>query len=143
MASITSIKAIANIRNAALAKLSHTTVKYSLMNIRILNILIKEGVIKGFQIKDYNIFVSLLNSEIARQKLKNISVISKPSRQIHAKLRVLKTVHAKLGASISCLTLISTSSGIVTIEESVREGLGGEVLFAASPFVSEALALAN
>lgn len=143
MASTTSIKAITNIRNAAIAKLGHTAVGYSLMNIQILNILIKENVIQGFQIKGSDIIVSLLNSEVARQKLKNISSISKPSKQVYARLKVLKYVNSKLGSSISHLTLISTNLGIVTVEEAVREGLGGEVLFAANPFVVEAMALAN
>jgi len=49
----------------------------------------------------------------------------------------------RLGASINSLTLVSTSSGVTTIEEAVREGLGGEVLFAANAFVVEAMALAN
>jgi len=143
MASITSIKAITNIRNAALAKLGHTVVGYSIINIRVLDILNKENIIQGFQIKDGKIIVSLLNSEIARQKLKNIIVVSKPSKQVYVKLRVLKKVHMKLGSSINCLTLVSTSLGIKTIEEAVREGLGGEMLFAASSFVTEAVALAN
>ncbi len=143
MASITNIKAIANIRNAVLAKLGHAVIRYSITNIRILDILTKENIVQGFQIKDDRIIVSLLNSEVARQKLKNIRVISKPSKQVYVKLRVLKKVHSKLGSSINCLTLVSTSLGIVTIEEAVREGLGGEILFAASPFVTEAIALAN
>lgn len=143
MASITSIRAITNIRNASFAKLGQAVIKYSSTNIRILDILVKEGVIQGFQIKGNSIIVSLLNSEIARQKLKNIRAVSKPSKQVYARLRVLKHVCMKLGASINSLTLVSTSSGITTIEEAVREGLGGEVLFAANAFVAEAMALAN
>jgi len=143
MASVTNIKAITNIRNAVLAKLGHTVVGYSITNIRILDILTKENIVQGFQIKDGKIIVSLLNSEIARQKLKNIIVVSKPSKQVYVKLRVLKRVHTKLGSSINCLTFVSTSLGIKTIEEAIREGLGGEMLFAASSFVTEAIALAN
>jgi|SRR5690554_3127040 len=143
MASVISIKAITNIRNAALAKLGHAVVGYSLINTRILSILIKEGVIQGFQIKEGEIIVSLLNSEIARRKLRDIRVVSKPSKQIYAKLRVLREVQAKLGASINCLTFVSTNLGIVTIEEAIERGLGGEVLFAANSFVIEAIALAK
>jgi len=66
MASVTSIRAITNIRNAAFAKLGQTIVKYSSVNIQILNILVKEGVIQGFQIKGSDIIVSLLNFEIVR-----------------------------------------------------------------------------
>ncbi len=143
MASITNIKAITNIRNAVLAKLRHTVIGYSITNIRILDILTKENIVQGFQIKDDRIIVSLLNSEIARQKLKNIRIVSKPSKQVYVKLRVLKKVHLKLGSSINCLTLVSTNLGIKTIEEAVREGLVGEILFAASSFVTEAIALAN
>jgi len=143
MASVTSIRAITNIRNASSAKLGQAIVKYSSVNIRILGILVKESVIRGFQIKGNDIIVSLSNSEIARQKLKNIRVVSKPSKQVYARLRVLKHVYTRLGVSINSLTLVSTSSGITTIEEAVREGLGGEVLFAANAFVVEAMALAN
>jgi|SRR5690554_3404580 len=143
MASVTSIRAVTNIRNASFAKLGQAVVKYSSMNIQILDILVKEGVIQGFQIKGNDVIVSLLNSEIARQKLKNIRAVSKPSKQVYARLRVLKHVYMRLGVSINSLTLVSTSSGITTIEEAVREGLGGEVLFAANAFVAEAMALAN
>jgi len=143
MASVTGIRAVTNIRNASFAKLGQAVVKYSSMNIQILDILVKEGVIQGFQIKGNDVIVSLLNSEIARQKLKNIRAVSKPSKQVYARLRVLKHVYMRLGVSINSLTLVSTSSGITTIEEAVREGLGGEVLFAANAFVAEAMALAN
>ena len=143
MASITSIRALTNIRNAAFAKLGQTTVKYSYMNIRILDILVREGVIQGFQVKGNGIVVVLMNSEIARQKLKNIRPVSRPSKQVYVRLRVLKHVYMKSGASTNSLTLVSTNSGITTIGEAVREGLGGEVLFAANAFVVEAIALAK
>lgn len=143
MASITSIRAITNIRNAAFAKLGQTVVKYSCMNVRILDILVRESVIQGFQIKGNDIIVALMNSEIARQKLKNIRPVSKPSKQVYARLRVLKHVYARLGVSINSLTLISTNSGVTTIAEAVSEGLGGEVLFAANTFVIESIALAK
>ena len=143
MASTTSIKAITNIRNAAFAKLGQAVIKYSSMNIRILDILLEESVIQGFQVKGNNIVVTLPNSEIARQKLKNIRAVSKPSKQVYARLSVLKQVYMKLGISINSLTLVSTSLGITTIEGAVREGLGGEVLFAANAFVVEAIALAK
>jgi ribosomal protein S8 len=143
MTSLTSIKAITNIKNAALAKLSCTVVKYSTTNAHILNILTKGNIIRGFQIKGNDITVSLLNSEIARQRLKNIIVVSKPSKQVYVKLRVLKEVRAKLGSSIDCLTLVSTSYGITTIDEALREGVGGELLFAANSFVTEAVALSR
>lgn len=143
MASITSIKAITNIRNAAFAKLGQAVVKHSSINIRILDILVRESVIQGFKVKGNDIVVMLSNSEIARQKLKNIRAVSKPSKQVYVRLGVLKQVYAKLGTSINSLTLVSTNSGITTIEEAVREGLGGEVLFAANAFVVEAIALAK
>ena len=143
MASLTSIRAITNIRNASFAKLGQTTVKYSSVNIRVLDILVREGVIQGFQIKGNDIVVVLSNSEIARHKLKNIRVVSKPSKQVYVRFRVLKHVCGKLGVSINSLTLVSTSLGITTIEEAVRKGLGGEVLFAANTFVIEAIALAK
>jgi len=113
------------------------------MNIRILDILVREGVIQGFQVKGNGIVVVLMNSEIARQKLKNIRPVSRPSKQVYVRLRVLKHVYMKSGASTNSLTLVSTNSGITTIGEAVREGLGGEVLFAANAFVVEAIALAK
>lgn len=143
MASITSIEAITSIRNAAFAKLGQAAVRYSSMNVRILDILVREGVIQGFQVKGNDIVVALSNSEIARQKLKNIRAVSKPSKQVYARLRVLRNVYTKLGVSINSLTLVSTNSGITTIGEAVREGLGGEVLFAANAFVVEAITLAK
>src|SRR5690554_4482184 len=114
MASVTSIRAITNIRNAAFAKLGQARVKYSSVNIRILDILVREGVVQGFQIEGNDIVVALPNSEIARQKLKNIKVVSKPSKQVYVRLKVLKHVCMKLGVSINSLTLVSTSSGITT-----------------------------
>jgi len=116
------------IRNANSAKHETVDIPASNMKTAIAQILLDEGYIKGFEVKDTDnkqgvITVTLKYGENKARVLQGIKRVSKPGLRIYSSCSELPRVRNGLGVAI-----ISTSKGIMTDKRARKENLGGEVL---------------
>jgi len=118
---------IIRLKNGSRAGKSSVLVPYSALTHSILEVLQKEGFLKSFSKRGKkfvrNIEVELLYEE-GRGKVTGVRRISKPSKRIYRKARVIYPVRGGFGKMI-----ISTPKGIVTDSSARKERIGGEVLF--------------
>lgn len=118
---------LTRIRNANNA--GHTNVEIPSSNIKksIAEILLQEGYIKAFDIKDDGkqgtLTVNLKYFDDKQRVIKGIKRISKPGLRIYANKDELPRVLNGLGIAI-----ISTSNGIMTDKAARKNGVGGEVI---------------
>ncbi len=118
---------LTRIRNANNA--GHTKVQIPSSNIKksIAEILLQEGYIKSYDVKDDDkqgmITVSLKYLDDKQRVIKGLKRISKPGLRIYAGKDELPKVLNGLGVAI-----ISTSNGIMTDKSARKSGLGGEVI---------------
>jgi small subunit ribosomal protein S8 len=112
------------IKNGYLAKKNKTTQYKSKQIIKILNILIKEGLIKSYTFckKDKNIINIFYKYKNNKNIIYQIIRISKPSKRIYIKNKDLFKIK-KRG-----LYILSTSYGIITDLEAKKLNLGGELI---------------
>ncbi len=118
---------LTRIRNGLMADKSKINMPYSKLRISVLNILQKEGYIRGFHevvlrgtIKE--IIVELKYYEGA-PVIKEIRRVSKPGRRVYSGIKGLGRVYNGLGVSI-----LSTSKGVMADYDAREQNLGGEVL---------------
>lgn len=119
---------LTRIRNGNTAKHDYIEVPTSKMKLAIVEILTKEGYVKGFKtVKagDFeNIRVELKYGETKSDKvIAGIKRISKPGLRVYAGKDELPRVLGGLGTAI-----ISTSKGLVTDREARELQVGGEVI---------------
>lgn len=88
--------------------------------IQILNLLINEGLIRGYEEKKKHIYVF---SKFFKNKsiITQIKIISKPSKQVYIKNKDLYKLNKKL-------FFISTVKGIITVSKAKEENLGGKLI---------------
>jgi len=112
------------IKNGYLAKKYKITQYKSKQIINILNILIKEGLIKSYQIskKKNNIIYIYLKYKNNKSIIHQIIRISKPSKRIYIKNKDLFKIK-KRG-----IYIISTSYGVITDLQAKKLNLGGELI---------------
>lgn len=112
------------IKNGYLSKKNKIIQFKSKQIINILNILIKEGLIKSYKIskKNRNIIYIYLKYKNDKSIIEQIIRISKPSRRIYIKSKDLFQIKKK------GIYLISTSLGIYTILQAKRLNIGGELI---------------
>ena len=116
---------LARIKNAQKVYKSNVRVKYSKICIQILNILVEEGYINGYElIKDdrysINFFLKYYNE---KPVIKNITRVSKPGKRIYVSNKTLWKSSNGLG-----LNILTTSKGVLSDQEARRLKIGGEVL---------------
>ena len=119
---------LTRIRNANSAKHETVDIPASGMKTAIAQILLDEGYIKGFEVKDTEnkqgvITVTLKYGENKARVLQGIKRVSKPGLRIYSSCSDLPRVRNGLGVAI-----ISTSKGLMTDKRARKENLGGEVL---------------
>lgn len=118
---------LTRIRNANAALHPKVEIPASKMKTAILEILVQEGFVKGFEVledgKQGILDVSLKYGSNGERVISGIKRISKPGLRIYAKHSELPRVLGGLGIAI-----ISTSKGLVTDKVARKEGLGGEVI---------------
>jgi len=113
--------------NGQRAKLPFVNVPYSRFSLGILRVLVLEGYIAGFCIMEKNQSINyikiILLYENGVSMIKKIKRISKPG------YRVYKAKHQLLDdrGGFNCL-LISTSLGILSDREALKQNIGGEIL---------------
>lgn len=92
--------------------------------INILNVLLKEHLIRGYINYDNNTVIVLLKYFNNKKILKKIIQISKPGKKVYIKNKFIYTdLDKKIG-----IFLISTTQGILTHETAKKLNLGGELL---------------
>lgn len=119
---------LTRIRNGNTAKHDFVSVPSSKMKLAIVEILAKEGYIKGYKsLKDgqfENIRIELKYGERKLKKvISGIKKISKPGLRVYAGKDELPSVLGGLGTAI-----ISTNKGLITDKEARKLNVGGEVI---------------
>ncbi|PWT87946.1 MAG: 30S ribosomal protein S8 [Acidobacteria bacterium] len=117
---------LCRVRNALSAKHEKVDIPSSRVKVEITKILKEEGFIQNYKLQDdtkqgtIRIFFRYVEGTPVITGLKQVS---RPGRRIYVnKIRVPKVVGG-LGVAI-----VSTSRGIMTGEQSLKKGVGGEVL---------------
>ena len=118
---------LTRIRNALTAKHEDVLVPASTVKKAIAEILLEEGYIKSFDIREEGvakyIHIDLKYGPNKQRVITGLKRISKPGLRIYARKDQLPKVLNCLGIAI-----ISTSRGIMTDREARKQGVGGEVL---------------
>lgn len=118
---------LTRIRNALTAKHEDVLVPASTVKKAIAEILLEEGYIKSFDIREDGvakyIHIDLKYGPNKQRVITGLKRISNPGLRIYARKDQLPKVLNGLGIAI-----ISTSRGIMTDREARKQGVGGEVL---------------
>lgn len=119
---------LTRIRNGNTAKHDFVSVPSSKMKLAVIDILAKEGYIKGYKVLEdgafKNIKIELKYGADKNDKvISGIKKISKPGLRVYAGKDELPTVLGGLGTAI-----ISTNKGMVTDKEARKLNVGGEVI---------------
>ena len=119
---------LTRIRNANTAKHDTVEIPASKMKTAIAEILLKEGFIKAYDIKEegsFSIIVITLKYGADKNEkiITGLKRISKPGLRVYAGAEELPKVLGGLGIAI-----ISTNKGLLTDKEARKQNVGGEVL---------------
>lgn len=118
---------LTRIRNASSAKHATVDVPASNMKKSIVQILVNEGYVKGFQFiedgKQGIIRITLKYDENRTPVITGLRRVSKPGLRIYANCEDMPKVMKGLGVA-----LVSTSKGIVTDRKARELNVGGEIL---------------
>jgi small subunit ribosomal protein S8 len=117
---------LARIRNAQLRSKSKVAIPPSKLRERVLEVLAKEGYIRGFATVEKDgkseIEVELKYFDGA-PVIKEMTRVSKPGRRVYASVGTLPSVFNGLGISI-----LSTPKGVMSDSDARAQNVGGEVL---------------
>jgi small subunit ribosomal protein S8 len=118
---------LTRIRNAQRARHSTCLAPASKLRANVLDVLRREGFIRGFTSEELRPGVSRLRIELKYNEgepvIKEIARVSKPGRRVYSKIKELPRVYAGLGVSI-----LSTPRGVMSDAEARAANVGGEVL---------------
>ena len=118
---------LTRIRNAQRARHSSCMAPASKLRANVLDVLRREGFIRGFTAEELRPGVAQLRIELKYNEgepvIKEITRISKPGRRVYSKIKELPRVYAGLGISI-----LSTPRGVMSDAEARAANVGGEVL---------------
>ena len=94
---------------------------------RVLDVLVDEGYIRGYSRVDHKNGNSELEIELkyanGQPAIRDIKRISKPGRRVYKAVRELATVANGLGVAI-----LSTPKGVMSDQRAREENVGGEIL---------------
>ena len=118
---------LTRIRNGQMRSLNKIEIPFSNFRLKILEVLKKEGYIINFNIIDEknkikSILVDLKYYE-GQPVIKEIKRISKPGRRVYSRADSIPRVLNGLG-----LAILSTSKGVMSDSEAVKNNLGGEII---------------
>lgn len=118
---------LTRIRNGQMAKKSAVVAPASKLRANVLDVLKREGFIRGFEVSETRTGVRELKIELkyfeGTPAIQEISRVSKPGRRVYSKIKDLSSVYNGLGISI-----ISTPRGVMSDAEAREANVGGEVL---------------
>ena len=118
---------LTRIRNAQRSRHSSCVAPASKLRANVLDVLRREGYIRGFAAEELRPGIAQLRIELKYNEgepvIKEIHRVSKPGRRVYSKIRELPRVYAGLGVSI-----LSTPRGVMSDAEARAANVGGEVL---------------
>lgn len=118
---------LTRIRNGQMAKKSTVLAPASKLRSNVLEVLKREGFIRGFEETENRPGVREINIELkyfeGAPAIQEISRVSKPGRRVYSGIKDLPVVYNGLGISI-----ISTPRGVMSDAEAREANVGGEVL---------------
>ena len=118
---------LTRIRNGVAAKHDYVDIPASKMKTAIAKVLVEEGFIKDFAVREEGVGklmrVSLSYTGKKDPVLSGIKRVSKPGLRVYVQKREIPRVYGGLGIAI-----LSTPQGIMTGQQAWRRSIGGEVL---------------
>jgi small subunit ribosomal protein S8 len=118
---------LTRIRNAQGSRHASCVSPASKLRANVLDVLKREGYIRGFAAEELRPGVAQLRIELKYSEgepvIKEIHRVSKPGRRVYSKIQELPRVYAGLGVSI-----LSTPRGVLSDAEARAANVGGEVL---------------
>jgi small subunit ribosomal protein S8 len=118
---------LTRIRNASRARQSRCSSPASKLRANVLDVLKREGYIRGFSAEELRPGVAVINIELKYSEgepaIKEITRVSKPGRRVYSKIAELPKFYNGLGISI-----LSTPKGVMSDHEARTANVGGEVL---------------
>lgn len=117
---------IAHVKNCVLAKLQFVSFRHSKMIESVCKILMNDGYISYYEVSHDDFRKNIRLKLIHHKGLPTIQILdlcSKPSKRIYKKSREIRPFKNGIG-----LTILSTSSGIMSYRDAIKQGIGGEVL---------------
>jgi small subunit ribosomal protein S8 len=118
---------LTRIRNAQRARMAYCYVPASRLHANVLEVLKREGYIRGFSREEVRPGVARLRIELkyhdGEPVIREIQRVSRPGRRVYSKIKELPRVYAGLGVSI-----LSTPRGVLSDAEARAANVGGEVL---------------
>ena len=118
---------LTRIRNAQQRRRPKVSSPASKLRVRVLDVLVDEGYIRGYSRVDHKNGNSELEIELkyanGQPAIRDIKRISKPGRRVYKAVRELATVANGLGVAI-----LSTPKGVMSDQRAREENVGGEIL---------------
>jgi small subunit ribosomal protein S8 len=118
---------LARIRNGQRANKNAITSPASKLRANVLDVLKREGYIRGYSQTDVRAGISELTIELkyheGKAVITEISRVSKPGRRVYSKIADLPRVANGLG-----ICILSTPRGVMSDSEARAQNVGGEVL---------------
>jgi small subunit ribosomal protein S8 len=118
---------LTRIRNGQRARQSRVVSPASRLRSDVLEVLKREGYIRGFRAEEVRPGIRMLDIELKYSEgepaIKEITRVSKPGRRVYSKIKELPKFYNGLGISI-----LSTPRGVMSDTEARTANVGGEVL---------------
>jgi small subunit ribosomal protein S8 len=118
---------LTRIRNGQQARMSSIVSPASGLRANVLDVLQKEGYIRGYSLLERRTGVSELTIELKYYEgepvIREIHRVSRPGRRVYSKIKDLRHVYDGLGVAI-----LSTPKGVLADHEAREQNVGGEVL---------------
>tara|TARA_B100000029_G_scaffold396115_1_gene394100 strand:+ start:1550 stop:1948 length:399 start_codon:yes stop_codon:yes gene_type:complete len=118
---------LTRIRNGQMRSLNKISIPFSVFRSKILEVLKREGYIISFSIdkgeKNKKLLLVDLKYYEGQPVIREIKRISKPGRRVYSRATSIPRVHNGLG-----LAILSTSKGVMSDSEAIKNNLGGEII---------------
>ena len=118
---------LTRIRNAQMRQKNKVVTPASKLRARVLDVLQKEGFIRGYTTVDYNDGKSEIEIELKYHNgdpvIKQISRVSTPGRRVYSAVKNVPMVANGLGVAI-----LSTPKGVMSDADAREANVGGEIL---------------
>jgi small subunit ribosomal protein S8 len=118
---------LTRIRNGQQARMSSIVSPASHLRSNVLEVLQKEGYIRGYSLLEKRPGVAELTIELKYYEgdpvIREITRVSRPGRRVYSKIKDLRQVYDGLGVAI-----LSTPKGVLADHEARDQNVGGEVL---------------
>lgn len=119
---------ITRVRNALARGKKKVKAPHSLMRERVIDVLQREGYVKGYAVKELRPQIKEIEIELkyfeGLSAIKELKRTSKPGRRVYTTVADMPRVCNGLGVAV-----ISTQNGILADHEARAQNVGGEVLF--------------